>query len=184
MKRRLFYSLLLFFFIGNLTAQKVLQIEKLGKAKTQKIYVGESIFIQTALNPDWFEGVVEDLLPDAQALVFYDRIIQIKDITAIKFRKKSALNGAGKAMQWSWVVPVVYQGIFDLANPPTPEERKQSWIATGYIAAGSFLLGSLMRLIPPKKIKFGEGKNRRLRVLDLTFYPSDSFTSMPPLKNK
>ncbi len=183
MKIRLFYSLFLFFFIGNLTAQKVLQIEKIGKAKTQKIYVGESVFIQTVLNPDWFEGVIEDLLPDAQALVFYDRIIQIKDITAIKFRKKSGMNGAGKAMQWSWVVPVGYQGVFDLVNPPAPEERKRSWIATGYIAAGSFLIGSLMRLIPPKKIKFGEGKNRRLRVLDLTFYPSDSFTLLPPLKN-
>ena len=182
MKIRLFFSLLIFCFIGNLTAQKVLQIEKIGKAKTQKLYVGESIFIQTALNPDWFEGVIEDLLPDAQALVFYDRIIQIKDITAIKFRKKSAMNGAGKAMQWSWVVPVAYQGVFDLVNPPTPEERKQSWIATGYIAAGSFLIGSIMRLIPPKKIRFGEGKNRRLRVLDLTFYPSDSLTVAPEKK--
>ncbi len=184
MKKLLSYSLLLFFFSGSLAAQKVLQIEKLGKAKTQKVYVGESIFIQTELNPDWFEGVIEDLLPDAQALVFYDRIIQIKDITAIKFRKKSAMNGAGRAMQWSWVVPVAYQGVFDLVNPPSPEERKRSWIATAYISAGSFLIGSLMRLIPPKKTKFGEGRNRRLRVLDLTFYPSGSYTVSAKEKGK
>ena len=74
------------------------------------------------------------------------------------------------------IVPVTYQGIFDLANPPSSEELKEGWIATGIIAGGSFLLGSLMRLVPPKKIKFGEGARRRLRVLDLTFYPTDEFT--------
>lgn len=184
MRNYLIYGLLLVAFVSQLSAQKVLQIEKFGKAKTQKLYVGESIFIQTELNPDWFEGVIDDLLIDAQALVFYDRIIPIKDITAIKFRKKSGLHGAGKAMQWSWVVPVAYQGVFDLVNPPSPEERKRSWIATGYISAGAFLLGSIMRLVPPKKLKFGEGRNRRLRVLDLTFYPSDSFTATPNLNQQ
>jgi len=147
MRNCLIYGLLMFVFVNQLSAQKVLQIEKFGKAKTQKLYIGETIFIQTELNPDWFEGIIEDLLPEAQALVFYDRIIQIKDITAIKFRKKSGMHGAGKAMQWSWIAPVVYQGIFDLANPPSPEERKQSWIATAYISGGAFLLGSIMRLI-------------------------------------
>ncbi len=171
--RYFIHTLFFLAFLGSLNAQKILQIEKFGKAKTRKLYIGETIFIQTVENPDWFSAPIEDLSPDAQAIVFYDRIIQIKDITAVKFRKKSAMNGAGKAMQWSWVVPVTYQAIFDLANPPTPEERRQSWIATGVISAGSFLLGSVMRIIPPKKLKFGEGERRRLRVLDLTFYPSE-----------
>lgn len=174
MRRYFLCSWLLVTILLNLPAQKVLQIEKLGKAKTQKIYVGESIFIQTELNPDWFEAVIEDLLPDAQAIVFYDRIIPIKDITAIKFRKKSGLHGAGRALQWSWLVPVAYQGIYDLVEPPSSEELRESWKATAFIGAGSFLLGSLMRLIPPKKLKFGEGANRRLRVLDLTFYANPS----------
>ena len=86
------------------------------------------------------------------------------------------MNGLGRAVQWSWIVPVTYQGIFDLTNPPPSEERREGWIATGIIAGSSFLLGSLMRLIPPKKLKFGEGSNRRLRVLDLTFYPQNNFT--------
>lgn len=178
MRSCLIYSFFLLLIIGNISAQKVLQIEKLGKAKTKKLYIGESVFIQTTLNPDWFEGVIEDLLPDAQAVVFYDRIIPIKDITAIRFRKKSAMNGVGRALQWSWIVPVTYQGVFDLVNPPPSEELKQGWIATGIISGGSFLLGSLLRLIPPKKLKFGQGQNRRLRVLDLTFYPSDSLTKI------
>jgi len=160
-------------FTGSLSAQKILQIEKFGKAKTRKLYIGETIFIQTVDNPDWFSAPIEDLQSDAQTIVFYDRIIQIKDITALKFRKKSSLSGAGKALQWSWIVPVVYQGVYDLVEPPSAEERRQSWIATGVISAGSFLLGSIMRVIPPKKLKFGEGQRRRLRVLDLTFYPTE-----------
>lgn len=177
MRYYIIYSLLLIFFIEPLVAQKVLQIEKIGKAKTQKMYIGETIFIQTELNPDWFEGIIEDLRPDAQAIVFYDRIIPIKDIKAIKFRKKSSLHGAGKALKWSWVIPIAYQGVFNLANPPSEEELRQSWISAGIIGGSSFLLGSTMQLIPPKKLKFGEGRNRRLRVLDLTFYPSDSYTT-------
>jgi len=184
MRTGFIYTLLLLFIVGNVAAQKVLQIEKIGKAKTQKLYVGESIFLQTTTNPDWFEGVIDDLLPDAQAIVFYDRIIEIKDITAVKFRKKSSLNGAGKAVQWSWVVPIAYQGVFTLVNPPEEDELKQSLISAGIIGGASFLLGTVMRLVPPKKLKFGAGRNRRLRVLDLTFYPSDNYTSTKLLKGK
>ena len=160
----------------SLSAQKVLQIEKFGKAKTEKLYIGESIFIQTKDNPDWFKGVIDDLLPDGQALVFYDRIIPIEEITAVKFRKKSALHGLGRAVQWSWVIPVGYQGVFELVEPTSPEERREAWKATAIISGSTFLLGSLMRLVPAKKLKFGEGQRRRLRVLDLTFYGKDEVT--------
>ena len=176
MKRYIWSFILMLFFQTNLLAQKVLQIEKIGKVKTEKLYIGESIFIQTKDNPDWFEGIIEDLLTDAQAVVFYDRIIPIQDITAVKFKKKSTMNGLGKAVQWSWLVPAAYQGVYDLVEPVSSEERKEAWKATAIISGGSFLLGSLMRLIPPKKLKFGEGERRRLRVLDLTFYSKDELT--------
>jgi len=176
MRSYLLSFVLIFFLQVSLSAQKVLQIEKFGKAKTEKLYIGESIFIQTKDNPDWFEGIIDDLLPDAQAVVFYDRIIPLKDITAVKFRKKSTMNGIGKAVQWSWVVPAFYQGVYDLVEPVSAEERRAAWKGTAFIGGGSFLLGSIMRLIPPKKLKFGEGERRRLRVLDLTFYGKDELT--------
>jgi len=176
MRSYLLSFLLLFFLQVSLSAQKVLQIEKLGKAKTEKLYIGESIFIQTKENPDWFEGIIDDLLPDAQAVVFYDRIIPIEDITAVKFRKKSTMYGIGKAVQWSWVVPAAYQGIYDLVEPVSAEERRAAWKGTAIIGGGSFLLGSLMRLIPPKKLKFGARERKRLRILDLTFYSKNELT--------
>jgi len=157
-------SVLIFLFGYGLSAQKVLQIEKFGDPKTRKIFPGESVFIQTEQNPDfWFEAVIEDLLPDAQAIVFYDRIITIKDIKAIKFRKKSAAHGMGKALQVSWLVPAAYEMIYGSINPPV------DWKSLAYIGGGAIVLGALLRLIPPKKYKMG--KKRRLRVLDLTFYP-------------
>ena len=182
MTRLLFGFLVLIWFSFPVYGQKVLQIEKFGKAKTQKMFVGETIFIQTKNNPDWFVGVIDDLRPDAQAIVFYDRIVPLKDITALKFRKKSVMNGIGRTFQWSWIIPVGYQGVFDLVNQTSGEELAEGWKGTGIIAGSSFLLGSLMRLIPPKKLKFGEGAKRRLRVLDLTFYPENSITNLPPLR--
>lgn len=162
---RLSILVFLLIFSGNVVeAQKVLQLEKFGKAKTKKLYLGETIFIQTKQNPDWFEGVIDDLLPDAQAIVFVDRIVTINDITAVRFRKHSFFRGLGRSVQLSGVVPATYEIIYGAFNPPI------EWEGLAYFVGSSFAVGSLMRLIPPKKYKFGEGKRRRLRILDLTFY--------------
>ncbi len=142
--------------------QKVLQLEKIGKVATTKMYMGEKIFLQTKDSPDyWFEAELEDVLVEAQAIVFEDRIIPIADIIAIKKRKRSAISSAGKGMQLSAFIPAVYEVIFGAVNPPI------EWRSIAIFSGGAFALGSLMRLIPPKKYKMG--KKYRLRVLDLTF---------------
>lgn len=168
MQNNFIFHLVLFFafflFLSpSLISQKVLQIERYGKAKTEKIYIGQTIFIQTKQHPDyWLESVIEDMLPDAQAIVLHDRIIQIKDITAMKFRKVSKAKSIGRSLQYSAVIPAVYEVIFGSINPPI------DWRGVAIFSGGAFTLGSLARLLPPKKIKFGNKK--RLRVLDLTFY--------------
>ncbi len=162
MPRLLTYFFLLFF-LSNLPAQKVLQIEKFGKIKTQKIYLGEVVFIKTKQNPDiWFEASIDDLIVDAQAIVFYDRIILIQDITALKFKKKGSVSKLGKQVKLSGIVPATYELIYGLIDPPI------HWENLAIFTGGAFILGSIMEKIPAKKHKFG--KRRRLRVLDLTFY--------------
>lgn len=150
-------------------AQKVLQLEYIGKVKTTKIYLGEVIFFKTKQDPDsWFEARLEDINLEAQAVVFDARIILIKDIIAIKRRKKSGFYTAGSAMQYSAAIPVSYEIIYGLVNPPI------EWKSLAIFAGGSVLLGTLLKLIPPKKYKMG--KKHRLRVLDLTFYAPDVVT--------
>jgi len=158
---------LVFFTFRIALAQKLLQLEYIGKVKTTKIYVGELIFLKTTTQPDsWFEARLEDVNIEAAAVIFDNRIILLKDIIAIKRKKKSGFYGAGKAMQYSAAIPALYEITYGLINPPI------EWKSLGYFVGGSIVLGTLMKLIPPKQYKIG--KKHRLRVLDLTFYPPDS----------
>lgn len=163
-KDRLFL-LSLFFLIGAplSNAQKLLQLEKVGKFKITKIYLGETIFVKTVQNPDtWYEAVIEDVSIEANAIIFPKRIIPLDDIVAMKRRKKSGAHAYGRSLQYSAIAPVVYEGIYGLVNPPI------EWESLAYISGGALVLGSLLRLLPPKQYKMG--KKYRLRVLDLTFY--------------
>ena len=164
-KERFFFILLLFL-IGTplLNAQKFLQIEKVGRFKIIKIPLGEAIYVKTIQNPDtWYHAVIEDISIEANALVFPRRIIALDDIVAIKLRDKSSAHAYGRSLQYSALAPVVYEVIFGLVNPPI------EWESLAYISGGALALGSLLRLLPPKKYKIGK-KKYRLRVLDLTFY--------------
>lgn len=146
--------------------QKMLQLEKIGEVQTTKFHLGETIFIRTVDHPDyWLEAILEDVMVDAQAIVLIDRIIAVKDIVAIKKRKKSGAHHAGKAIQYSSIAPVGYEMIYGLVNPPI------EWKSLAIFSGGSFALGSLLRLVPPKQYKMG--KKYRLRIIDLTFYSRD-----------
>ncbi len=160
-----FFFLVLFFLVSAplINAQKILQLEKVGKYKIEKIHLGEFLFVKTVQNTDtWYHAVLEDVSIEANAIVFPNRIIPLSDIVAIKRKKKSGAHGYGRTLQYSAAIPAVYEVIYGLANPPI------EWKTLAYFTGGSFLLGSLLRLVPPKKYKMG--KKYRLRVLDLTFY--------------
>ncbi len=160
-----FPLLLILFLVSTLflNGQKLLQLEKVGKYKVEKIYLGEPLFVKTVQNPDtWYESVIEDVSIEANAIIFPNRIIPLEDIVAIKRYRKSGMHGYGRSLQYSALGPIVYEGIYGLVNPPI------EWKSLAYFSGGSFLLGSLMRLIPPRQYKMG--KKYRLRVLDLTFY--------------
>lgn len=162
MHKRTAVILINLLFIFPSFAQKVLQLETIGKVESTKIYLGETIFLRTIHYPNyWLKATLEDVLVDAAAIVLSDRIIPIKDITMIKRRRKSKISEAGRGVQYSAIAPVGYELIYGLVEPPI------QWETLAIYSGGTFLLGSLMKLIPPKKYKMG--KKYRLRVLNLTF---------------
>lgn len=162
MYKYLIISILMLLYLLPCFAQKVLQLETIGKSETTKIYMGETIFLKTIHYPDyWLQATLEDVLVDAAAVVLADRIIPIQEITMIKWRKKSKMREIGRGVQYSAIAPVGYELIYGLVDPPI------QWKSLGIFSGGTFLVGSLLRLIPPKKYKMG--KKYRLRVLDLTF---------------
>ena len=91
MYHKLLYTTLIFSFLFfvPLSAQKLLQIEKFGKAKTEKIFIGQTITyeLKDAKEYGWYTGVVEDFLIDDELIVFKDRFIKIDNISAMKYER-------------------------------------------------------------------------------------------------
>ncbi len=164
-------SLLFLFFlfsIGMASAQKVLQIEKYGKAKTQKIYVGDEITYKLYDDDFWYTHVIQDIDVDKDLLVFKDRYVDIKNIEKIRWelrwskgvRSSLYLFGAG------WSASALIGTLTD-GNPDT-NYRWSDAIVTGT----SWLLGWIVpKIFRYKTYRFG--KRKRLRVLDLTFKLGD-----------
>ena len=73
--------------------QKFLQIEKYGKTKVIKFYVGDELTYQIKGDKKtWYEGTINDLIVDENLIVFENRVVKMKDITAIRTFKHAKLS--------------------------------------------------------------------------------------------
>lgn len=145
------------------SAQKLLQIERYGRTKTQRIYIGE--VINYRLKGDWYVGEIQDYRFDQGLVVLHNRILPVADIEALRYLrtwprpigKQIMLFGAS----WSaWA-------LIGTATDPEPgiDYRLSDAIVTGSALATGLVLPKLI-----KKHKVLEmGKRHRLRLLDLTF---------------
>lgn len=158
----------LFCTLSIASAQKVLQIEKYGKAKTKKIYIGEAITYKLYDDDSWYTLVIEDIDVEKDLLVFHDRYVDIKNIEKIRWdlrwskgvRSSLYLFGAG------WSASALIGTLTD--GDSSTNYRWSDAIVTGT----SWALGWLI----PKIFKYKTytfGKRKRLRLLDLTFKKGD-----------
>jgi hypothetical protein len=154
----------LFSFFSTASAQKVLQIEKYGKAKTKKIYIGEELTYKLYDDDFWYTHVIKDIDVENNLLVFEDRFVNIKNIEKIRWEirwskgARSTLYLFGAAWSASALIGTATDG-----NPDT-NYRWSDAIVTGT----SWLLGWIVpKIFKYKTYRFG--KRKRLRVLDLTF---------------
>lgn len=147
-----------------LAAQKVLQIERYGSPKTQKIYIGDPLYFQLK-SDDYFRlAYIEDMRPQDSLLVLADRYVNIYDIAALRYERswpRAAgysffLFGAG----WSGIAAIGY------ATDRNPDTSYR-W-ADAIVTLSSWSLAfALPKLFANKTIKLGD--RRRLRLLDLDF---------------
>ena len=71
-------------FTSNSFGQKVLQMEKRGKAKTKKFYIGDELTYQLEGDKEWYTEVIQDILVEQNSILFPSRIISIDQIRKIK----------------------------------------------------------------------------------------------------
>lgn len=159
-------AILLFFFITIILsahAQKVLQIEKYGSAKTKKLYIGQEITYKLKNDEYWYKGVIEDLRVDTNLIVLKDRYIALDSIEA--FRRTVGWSKAARTSLYTF--GAAWSGNA-LVGTLTDGNPKTNYLWSDAIVTGaSWLTGWIApQLFKNKVTPFG--KKRRLRMLDLT----------------
>lgn len=158
------FTLLLLLYTYALPAQKVLQIEKYGNPKSEKIHIGSILDYRLAGEEDFREGYIEDFKVEDSLIVFGDRYVNVNDIAELRF-PRSWGKAAGISLMifggsWSGLALLGYATDGD---PNTNYSRRDA--AVSIVSAG---LGyALAKLIRYRKVRIG--KRFRLRLMDLRF---------------
>lgn len=166
---KLFYITTILFVLFVLTAasvcaQKVLILEKRGTTKTKRFYEGDEITYRIKGEKVWETSTIVEMIPKENILVL-DRIyVKVDEIEALlKVKNQRVANGLSTQLYVFGTAWAAYTAIDDLVV----SKRKTDWEAAAYVSGTSFVLGTLLRLLPKTKtLKIG--KKRRLRLLDLT----------------
>lgn len=158
------YLLLFFFFFSVLPtqAQKVLQMEKRGKVKTKKYYLGEELTFKLKGDKDWYTDVMIDIKVEEEIIVFSERFVKVSDIKTIKSYKNARFANRTEKSLYSFGAAWL---LFSLGGTLVGEPLND---LTWKVPAASVGLGFLIKKLFYTR-KYRIGKKRRLRVLDLSF---------------
>lgn len=151
-------------YLMPLTAQKVLQIERFGRAETEKIFIGEGIEYRLKGDDEWRYAVIEDIDVEEKLLVFSDRYLDPGRIDALRYYRPGMRRLGFQVMTFG----VAWSGfaLIGTAVDGNPETRYRA--SDAVVTATSLGIGyAISQVFKYKKIKFG--KRRRLRVVDITF---------------
>ena len=162
---RLIFTFILissFAFMGF--AQKVLQIETYGKAKTSKIFIGQGITYQLNDSKDWQYAVIEDLLIEQGLIETARGYVKMKEIKSFRFERRAA-NATRTSLyvfgaSWSLFAAIGYSTD---GNPETNYSKGDAILTASTFATG-WLVSKLFRF---KIVKFG--KRKWLRMLEIPF---------------
>lgn len=164
MRYPLLFFLCIYFFIPSVFAQRVLQIERFGSPKTDKIFIGEGIEYRLKDSKVWRYAVIEDINVEQNLIVLADRYLDPEKVGAFRYYRpnsqKLGLQVMAFGAAWSGFALV---GTAVDGNPDTNYR-----LSDGIVTATGLVAGyGITRLFKYKKIKFG--KRKRLRLVDISF---------------
>jgi hypothetical protein len=163
---RLMILLFFTFTAWNSFGQKFLQIEKYGKTKVLKFYVGDKLTYQIKGDKKtWYKGTINDLLVDDNIIVFENRAVKMKDITVIR-----TFKNAGLSRSLSFQLYAFAAGFGAFSVVATLIGWWQLSALTAIVVGSAFVAGLLVRHIFKWKTH-KMGKRNWLRMLDLTMKP-------------
>lgn len=160
--RLIFFFLLLLFGASQATAQKFLQIERLNRAKTEKIPRNTELTYRIMGDDYWYTNTTRDYLVEDNLIQFEDRFVNINDITAFRYEREwpSIAKTQLRNLGLGWSVLALIGTLTD--NDPDTNYR---WSDAAVTAAAFGLSFTFEPLFQEKVVRFG--KKKRLRLLDM-----------------
>ena len=157
MKKILPFLLFLTIF-GTAFSQKMLVLEKYGRAKTTRIYPGQNLSFKIKDQPGWYERELTDVLPDQKSVVLDLEIVKIADIESLRKRRR-----AGRFLGFNFLVFSANLALISGVAALRHDEVAPFWlpVGTATTVGGAFLVLRKWKHIPL-------GTKYNLRALDLT----------------
>ena len=143
-------------------AQKILQMEKRGKVKTKKHFLGDELTFQLNGNSDWYTDVIIDIKVEDEIIVFSERFVKVGDIRTIKSYKNAHFAKQTKTGLYSFGAAWL---LFSLGGTIAGQPLNDLNWKVPVVSIG---LGFLIKKIFYTR-KYKIGKRRRLRALDISF---------------
>ncbi len=166
MRYCLLLSLILTF--SPLFGQKMLLLERANRAKTTKLYVGETLrYAMVGDEKYWYERTITDLLPESNLLLLDNFPVKLTDIAAIKVRRRPIVRLVGTTI-------FTFGASLILATTVAALYRDRNTRYGLYYATGAASMGTGYVLNTRRTLKMGE--KHRLRIIEIKFVA-------PPLMN-
>lgn len=164
MRNFLLLAILFPFIMPQVRAQKVIQIERYGRAQTDKIFIGDEIEYRLKDSKTWRFAVIEDINIEQNLIVLADRYLDPEKIDAFRYYRSYSQKLGFQVMTFgvAWSGFALAGTAFD-GNPDTKYRLSDGIVTASALAAGY----GLTQLLKYKTIKFG--KRKRLRLVDITF---------------
>ena len=145
-------------------AQKILQIEKYGKLKTKRYYIGDEMIYRLKGDKVWYRATLEDIKVEDKIILFDNGFVKLGDIHSIKsHHNRSWSSKAG----YSLMVFGASWSFFALGGMLVDSERFAYQQSDAIVTGTTLASGWLIRKIFQSKT-YKMGKRKWLRVLDIS----------------
>ena len=152
-----------------LDGQVFFQLERANTTKVKRYSIGDVITFRTdEYNEHWLTGKIVNILPDDNALVFYDKIMYLDEMTHFRYQRDWARITGNTLMRFG-VAWLSFAGIIEgLRRLDAIETQYEFGTDTAIIGLSALTTGFLTKKLWQTAMVKLNNRNR-VRILDIQF---------------
>ena len=158
---------------SGVSGQKFLQLDKFGKKKSMKIFIGEELNFRLSGEEFFYSLIIRDLIPETNKIIFDNGEVNVEDVAEIRhFRNKGAVKAWNLLFLNFGIGWALFSAIDALAGGTFH-------LSAVIISGAAIAVGFLIKAIFTKR-KFKISDKRGLRIIDMNVGPISSDDRMHP----